>query len=315
LEKENWRMIQSASNILMVRPASFQFNHETAQSNEFQNNVEGLTKKEVLRTAQKEFDTMVAELSAERISVLVIDDTPLPEKPDAIFPNNWISMQQDGSITIFPMKNFNRQLEKRKDIIELIQSKYKVDKIRDLSAYEKDGIALEGTGSIVFDHLNKVAYACLSPRTELSLFQNYCSEIDYEPISFHSYDMNDHLIYHTNVVMCVGTGYVVIGLDTVKDKDEQKMLEAKFQASNLEVVYLSNEQLLKNFAGNMLQVENRDGELFLVMSRRAFNSLSESQKIQIEKYASLLPVSIDLIETIGGGSARCMMAEIFLENK
>jgi hypothetical protein len=308
-------MKQSTSNILMIRPASFQFNHETAQSNEFQTNVEDLTKEEVLRIAQMEFDLMVTELTAEKINVHVVDDTPKPEKPDAIFPNNWISMSQDGTICIFPMKNYNRQLEKRKDIIELIQSKYHVGKIIDLSEYEQKDIALEGTGSIVFDHTNKVAYACLSPRTELSLFNDYCQQIGYEAVSFNSFDSNNTLIYHTNVVMCVGSGYVVIGMDTVTDETERALLEAKFKASNLEIVYLTNEQLLESFAGNMLQVENKDGELFLVMSRRAFSSLTESQKMQIEKYAALLPVSIDLIETIGGGSARCMMAEIFLEKK
>lgn len=308
-------MKQSTSNILMIRPASFQFNYETAQSNEFQTNVENLTKEEVLRIAQWEFDLMVTELTAEKINVHVVDDTPKPEKPDAIFPNNWISMSQDGTICIFPMKNYNRQLEKRKDIIELIQSKYKVGNILDLSEYEQKDIALEGTGSIVFDHTNKVAYACLSPRTDLDFFNDYCQQIGYEAISFNSFDSNNTLIYHTNVVMCIGSGYVVIGMDTVTDETEKTMLETKFKSSNLEIVYLTNEQLLQSFAGNMLQVENKDGELFLVMSRRAFSSLTESQKMQIEKYAALLPVSIDLIETIGGGSARCMMAEIFLEKK
>jgi hypothetical protein len=308
-------MKQSTSNILMIRPASFQFNHETAQSNEFQTNVEDLTKEEVLCIAQKEFDTMVTELTAEKINVLVIDDTPQPEKPDAIFPNNWISMSQDGTMSIFPMKNHNRQLEKRKDIIETIHTKYIVAQTIDLSEYEQKDIALEGTGSIVFDHTNKVAYACLSPRTELDLFNDYCQQIGYEAVSFHSYDNNDTLIYHTNVVMCIGSGYVVIGMDTVTNNSERAMLEAKFKASNLEIVYFTNVQLLQSFAGNMLQVENKDGELFIVMSRRAFSSLTESQKMQMEKYVALLPVSIDLIETIGGGSARCMMAEIFLEKK
>lgn len=308
-------MKQSTSNILMIRPASFQFNYETAQSNEFQTNIEDLGKEEILRTAQQEFDKMVTELTAEKINVHVIEDTPQPEKPDAIFPNNWISMSQDGTITIFPMKNYNRQLEKRQDIIDTIQAKYHVTRVLDLSEIEQKDIALEGTGSIVFDHTNRVAYACLSPRTELALYQDYCRQINYEAVSFHSFDNSGTLIYHTNVVMCIGSGYVVIGLDTVTNEAERAMLEAKFKSTNLEVVYLSNEQLLESFAGNMLQVENKDGELFLVMSRRAFRALTESQKMQIEKYAAILPVSIDLIETIGGGSARCMMAEIFLEKK
>lgn len=308
-------MRQSATNIMMVRPASFQFNHETAQSNEFQNNIEDLSREEILRIAQTEFDTMVTELTSHKINVLVVHDTISPEKPDAIFPNNWISMGQDGTMTIFPMKTKNRQLEKRKDIIELIRDKYQVQKEMDLSHYEVMNKALEGTGSIVYDHIHKIAYACLSPRTELDLFTDYCNQIGYEAVSFHSYDTQGTLVYHTNVVMCIGSGFVVIGIDTITDQEEREKLEAKFKASQLEIIYLTNEQLLKHFAGNMLQVENMAGELFLVMSQRAFRSLTEIQKIQIEKYAGILPVSIDVIEKIGGGSARCMMAEIFLDKK
>ena len=308
-------MRQSAANVMMVRPASFQFNHETAQSNEFQNNIEDLSREEILRIAQTEFDTMVTELTRQKINVLIIHDTVSPEKPDAIFPNNWISMGQDGTMTIFPMKTKNRQLEKRKDIIELIRDKYQVQKEIDLSYNEVMDKALEGTGSLVYDHIHKIAYGCLSPRTELDLFTDYCTKIGYEDVSFHSFDTQETRIYHTNVVMCIGSGYVVIGMDTITDHTEREKLEAKFKATKLEIIYLTNEQLLQHFAGNMLQVENMDGELFLVMSQRAFRSLTEIQKIQIEKYAAILPVSIDLIEKIGGGSARCMMAEIFLDKK
>lgn len=308
-------MRQSASQIMMVRPASFQFNSQTAQSNEFQVNLDGLSKEEILSKARAEFDMMVSELTAHKISVQVIDDTAIPEKPDAIFPNNWISMSQDGVLTIFPMKNENRQLEKRQDIIELIESKYKIQSKIDLSHFEKEDRALEGTGSIVYDHISRNAFACLSPRTDLDILNEYCRQIDYTPIVFHSQDTNGKLIYHTNVVMCVGTGYVVIGLDTVMDEAERTNLESVFKSLNLEIVYLSNTQLLENFAGNMLQVENQDGELFLIMSRKAFKSLSENQKIQLEKFVKVLPVSIDIIEIIGGGSARCMMAEIFLQKK
>jgi hypothetical protein len=308
-------MRQSATNVMMVRPASFQFNHETAQSNEFQNNIEDLSREETLRIAQTEFDTMVTELTSHKINVLVVHDTISPEKPDAIFPNNWISMGQDGTMTIFPMKTKNRQLEKRKDIIEFIRDKYQVQKEMDLSHYEVMNKALEGTGSIVYDHIHKIAYGCLSPRTELDLFTDYCTQIGYEAVSFHSFDTQGTLIYHTNVVMCIGSGFVVIGMDTIIDQEEREKLEAKFKASQLEIIYLTNEQILQHFAGNMLQVENMAGELFLVMSQRAFQSLTEIQKIQIEKYAAILPVSIDLIEKIGGGSARCMMAEIFLDKK
>lgn len=308
-------MRQSASQILMVRPASFQFNIQTAQSNEFQVNLVGLSKSEILKKARSEFDTMVLELIAHKISVQVVEDTEVPVKPDAIFPNNWISMSQDGVLTIFPMKNENRQLEKRKDIIDMVESKFEIKKKIDLSQFEDNDRALEGTGSIVYDHLTRIAYACLSPRTDAAILEEYCHQIDYTPFVFHSQDTNGKLIYHTNVVMCVGSGYVVIGLDTIHDKNEKSNLEAKFRESNLEIVSLTNVQLLENFAGNMLQVENQDGELYLVMSRKAFSCLTEYQKSQIEKHTKILPVSIDIIETIGGGSARCMMAEIFLQKK
>lgn len=308
-------MRQSASMILMVRPASFQFNTETAQSNEFQHQVEGISNAQVLNIAQREFDTMVAELTAHKVEVKVIEDTPIPVKPDAIFPNNWIRMDAQGRMTIFPMKNHNRQLEKRKEIIEDIEKNFIVNDILDLSHYELEDRALEGTGSIVFDHNSKIAYACISPRTDIKILNDYCEKIGYTPQVFHAYDANQKLIYHTNVVMCVGSGYVVIGMDTVINQEEKEKLLAQFSISNLEVISLLNEQLLQNFAGNMLQVKNQEGDSILVMSKRAFNSLLPNQIEQIEKYSSILPVSIDLIETIGGGSARCMMAEIFLEKK
>lgn len=308
-------MRQSASSIFMVRPASFQFNVQTAQSNEFQQNLEGLSSVDILAKAREEFDTMVSELTLHKIQVNVIEDTREPIKPDAIFPNNWISMSQDGILTIFPMKNHNRQLEKRKDIIERIESEFTIKSKIDLSNFETEDRALEGTGSIVYDHISRIAYACLSPRTDKEILETYCQQTNYKPVVFHSQDSNGKLIYHTNVVMCVGSGYVVIGLDSVFDLEEKEMLQSQFKACSLELISLTNEQMLQNFAGNMLQVENQDGELYLVMSRKAFSCLNESQKSQIEKYAQILPVSIDIIETIGGGSARCMMAENFLVSK
>lgn len=308
-------MKQSASHILMVRPAAFQYNAETALSNEFQQKIEGYSPEQILEKARLEFDTMVAELTAVKIDVEVVEDTPTPIKPDAIFPNNWFSVGPNGLLTIFPMKNKNRQLEKRRDIIENIKQKYNVENELDLSEYEQKDRALEGTGSIVYDHINKTAYACLSPRTDVELFKSYCNKIGYTPVIFNSYDAKGKLIYHTNVVMCVGSGYVVVGLDTVKDVEERQSLLDAFYRSNLEIVELTDDQIFKHFAGNMLQVESRDGDLYLVMSQRAFRSLLSEQIAQIEKYAKLLPVSIDIIETIGGGSARCMMAEIFPNKK
>lgn len=308
-------MVSSAKAVFMVRPAAFQFNEETALSNDFQKNIVGLTREDVLKKAQLEFDTMVSELRAKEIEVVVFEDSLHPAKPDAIFPNNWISLSQDGVLTIFPMKTENRRLERRDDIINTFRSNYEISQEIDLTNFEHQNLALEGTGSIVFDHANRVAYACLSPRTDRSIFEDYCKTISYTPIVFHSYDRNKKLIYHTNVVMCVGSGYVVIGLDTVTDLNERVLLENKFKECNLEIVNLDKDQLLESFAGNMLEVQNKEGKRYLVMSQRAYRSLKEFQIEKLTNYIEILPVSIDIIETIGGGSARCMMAEIYLKKK
>lgn len=306
-------MKQLSSCVLMVSPSSFQFNAETAASNDFQNNIESLSAHEIQKKAKEEHQTMVNELKEKGIDVIVIEDTPSPAKPDAIFPNNWLMMHQDGRIIIFPMKNANRQLEKRSDIVELLQKKYSVKSVLDLSHYEAEDKALEGTGSIVFDHKAKIAYACISPRTEKDVLDDLCKQIGYRAHTFNAYSEKDTLIYHTNVVMCVGEGFVVIGLNTIKDKDERAAIIKQFEDSNLDIIDLNDEQLNHHFAGNMLQVKNKENIPFLVMSKRAFHSLNASQITQIEKHTQILPVSIDLIEQIGGGSARCMMAENFLE--
>lgn len=297
----------------MVSPSSFQFNAETAASNDFQNNIESLSAHEIQKKAKEEHQTMVNELKEKGIDVIVIEDTPSPAKPDAIFPNNWLMMHQDGRIIIFPMKNANRQLEKRSDIVELLQKNYSVKSVLDLSHYEAKDKALEGTGSIVFDHKAKIAYACISPRTEKDVLDDLCKQIGYRAHTFNAYSEKDTLIYHTNVVMCVGEGFVVIGLNTIKDKDERATIIKQFEDSNLDIIDLNDEQLNHHFAGNMLQVKNKENIPFLVMSKRAFHSLNASQITQIEKHTQILPVSIDLVEQIGGGSARCMMAENFLE--
>jgi hypothetical protein len=306
-------MKQLSSCVLMVSPSSFQFNAETAASNDFQNNIDSLSALEIQKKAKEEHQTMVNELKEKGIDVIVIEDTPSPAKPDAIFPNNWLMMHQDGRIIIFPMKNTNRQLEKRSDIVELLHKNYSVKSVLDLSHYEAEDKALEGTGSIVFDHKAKIAYACISPRTEKDVLDDLCKQIGYKAHTFNAYSEKDTLIYHTNVVMCVGDGFVVIGLNTIKDKDERTAIMKQFEDSNLEIIDLNDEQLNHHFAGNMLQVKNKENIPFLVMSKRAFQSLNASQIAQIEKYTQILPVSIDLVEQIGGGSARCMMAENFLE--
>lgn len=299
----------------MVRPANFQYNIETAASNDYQKNITTVTQDEINRLAQQEHDDFVFTLKQYGINVEVVQDTPDPIKPDAIFPNNWISMHEDGRIFLYPMKNTNRSFERRMDIVELIQQKYQVKEVIDLSNYESQDIALEGTGSMVFDHNAKVAYACISPRTDRTLFEKYCDMIGYTPVVFYAYDHNQKLIYHTNVVMCVGEGFVVIGMCSVTDEGERKMLLDKFAATGLTVIDLTSDQLNANFAGNMLQLKNKDGEKFLVMSERAYKSLTPPQVQTLEQFTKILPVPIYMIEDIGGGSARCMMAEIFCAPK
>lgn len=306
--------IQTTNTILMVRPARFQFNFQTAVNNAFQKQLDTLSPAEIEQQAIAEFDGFVSQLRQNGVNVIVIDDTPEPAKPDAIFPNNWVSFHADGNVFLYPMNTPNRRLERRADIIEKIQTEFQIHNVTDLSPEELNGKILEGTGSIVFDHTHAIAYACLSPRTELSLFIHYCEIIGYQPVYFTSVDEKGGLVYHTNVVMCMGEGFVVICLDSVKDAAEREMLVEKFAKTNTEIVAISLEQM-NQFAGNMLQVRNDNGDALLVMSQTAYDALTPSQLAVIQKHAQSLPVSIPTIETIGGGSARCMMAEIFCPKK
>jgi hypothetical protein len=305
---------QYTSNLLMVRPASFQFNVETAVSNAFQKSLDGLTVEEIKQKAIKEFDAYVEKLRTNKIHVTVIQDTLEPAKPDAIFPNNWISMHENGSVFLFPMNTENRRLEVRPEIIDTLKASFIIHDIQDLRTSIQENKFLEGTGSIIFDHLNKMAYACLSPRTDKDIFLQYCKMIGYEPIYFTSADAQDNLVYHTNVMLTIGDTFVVICLESIKDKTEQKFVQTKLEQTGHEIINITFAQM-NAFAGNMLQVQNTEGKTFLVMSETAFHSLTAEQIAQIENHTSILAVSIPTIETIGGGSARCMLAEIYLEEK
>lgn len=305
---------QYTSNLMMVRPASFQFNYETAVSNAFQKSLDGLTEDEIKQKAIEEFDAYVTKLRANNINVIVIQDTKTPAKPDAIFPNNWISMHENGNVFLFPMNTENRRLEVRPEIIDELRTSFTINNVNDLTAAVNNNIFLEGTGSIIFDHLHKIAYACLSPRTDKNLFIDYCKTIGYEAVHFTSADENDNLVYHTNVMLTIGDAFAVICLESIKDKNEQTYVKEKLANTGHEIIDITFEQM-NAFAGNMLQVQNRDGKTFLVMSETSFNSLTDEQIAQIENHTSILHVSIPTIETIGGGSARCMLAEIYLEEK
>lgn len=305
--------MQTSDTILMVRPACFQFNLQTAESNAFQKHLEGVSAAEIQEKAQAEFDAFVAKLREKGVTVIVIDDTAEPVKPDAVFPNNWISFHENGVAYLYPMFTPNRRLERRKEVIDEVRKNFYVREVRDISGYEEEDKILEGTGSIVFDHQFKIAYACTSPRTDKKLFEKYCQQIGYKPISFLSLDENEQEIYHTNVVMCVGEGFSVICLNSIISGYDRRHVMRMLQ-KNGDIVAITHEQMAQ-FAGNMLQVQNAEGKKYLVMSQTAYNALTNSQIEQLSKHTEILPVSIPTIETLGGGSARCMMAEVFCEKK
>lgn len=305
--------MQTSKNILLVRPASFGFNVETASSNAFQTELKDGPEnlKEVIL---QEFDAFTAKLKSKGVNVYIIEDTKIPEKPDAIFPNNWISFHADGTLVLYPMFAPNRRLERREDIIDFVKEKFEIKKIIDLSKYENENRFLEGTGSIIFDHTNKIAYACLSPRTEKALFIDLCRQINYKPVYFYSHDAKGQEIYHTNVMMCIGERYVVVCLESITDAKERKLVINSFTRTGHQIIDITFDQV-KNYGGNMLEVKTNDDKSLLVMSQSAFDSLTPTQKSELGKYSELLPLPIKTIETIGGGSARCMIAEIFSKPK
>ncbi|MCC6551243.1 MAG: amidinotransferase [Ignavibacteriaceae bacterium] len=297
----------------MIRPASFGFNSETAGSNAFQKNNPELSENSG-KLARAEFDNAVEILQKAGIEVHVFEDTQLPHKPDAVFPNNWISLHDDGIVILYPMLSEKRRMERRGDIVKELIKGYKVSQVHDLSASESEGKFLEGTGSIVFDHLHKFAYAALSPRTHLDLFLNLCSIIGYKPVAFHAADKNGSEIYHTNVLMCIGSRFAVICDEAVTDERERENVLKILRETEHVVISISFDQM-NTFAGNMILLRTKSGDDILVMSESALSSLSKEQFNELSKFARLLPLSIPTIETLGGGSARCMIAENFLPEK
>lgn len=304
---------QTTSHILMVRPAHFGFNEETADSNAFQTRDERLTPSEIRQRARGEFDQFVERLRQAGIHVLVAEDSEQPIKPDAVFPNNWVTFHQEGFLITYPMYAPTRRLERREEVVQVVlQAGFPLKKRLHLENNEAVGRYLEGTGSMIFDHLHCVAYACLSPRTDEHLFREVCTVLQYEPVVFHAVDARGQEIYHTNVLMALGETFVVICLDTVRDARERALLEEKFRATGKEILTITLEQM-QAFAGNMLQVRNGAGQTFLVMSEQAFRSLTAEQVQALEKHTQLLHSPLYTIETYGGGSARCMMAEVFMD--
>lgn len=303
---------QTTRHILMVRPANFGFNIETAANNAFQQNDQSLSTDEIREAAIREFDAFVKKLRAAGVDVLVARDTAKPIRPDAVFPNNWVTFHQEGIVITYPMYSPARRKERRRQVVEQILKKgFHAGRRVNFEFHEKLNLFLEGTGSIIFDHQNRLAYACLSPRTDARLLSDLCEIIDYQAVVFHSVDANGQDIYHTNVMMALGETFVVICIDSVRDAAERQMLEKKFAATGKEIINISHEQM-NQFAGNMLQVRGKDEQPILVMSETAFRSLGFEQVKKLEQHTQILHSDIHTIETYGGGSARCMMAEVFL---
>ena len=297
--------------ILMVRPYQFYFNQQTAANNFFQSNINIENANEL---AIAEFDAMVEKLRTHQIKVNVVQDTKDPSTPDSIFPNNWVSTHEGGTLCLYPMFAENRRAERKSTVLDFLQSNYKIENTLDLTDLEKEGIFLEGTGSMVLDHQNKLAYGCLSERLDKNAFYEWCDKMQFKAIAFKAVDDKAQPIYHTNVMMCMGDQFVVICLESIPNEQEKQIVLESFKKSNKEVIEISQDQL-NHFAGNMLQVFDTNEKPHLIMSEQAHTSLDPAQVKSLEKYNPLLPISIPTIEALGGGSTRCMMAEIYLINK
>ncbi|WP_423149275.1 citrulline utilization hydrolase CtlX [Rubrolithibacter danxiaensis] len=304
--------MQATSNILMIRPVQFDYNEQTALSNAFQNS--SAANAEVQKKALEEFDRFTEILQKNGVNVLVVEDTPAPHTPDSIFPNNWIATYNDGKVFLYPMQAENRRQERRTDIIDTLKTRFTVSSVTDLSYFESEEKFLEGTGSMVLDRDNKIAYACLSPRTDPEVLKKFCDLSSYKLISFNSTDKSGKAIYHTNVMMCIGNKFAVICLETILDEAEKANIISSLKNTGKEIIEITEEQM-NSFAGNMLELKNTHGESLLIMSEQALNSLRDDQISILKKHAKIISSSLNTIETNGGGSARCMIAEIHLPEK
>jgi hypothetical protein len=302
----------------MVRPAAFGFNEETAVNNYFQTapgiSHEAPIANGVQKKALAEFDNMVQSLRSHDITVLIVEDTKEPAKPDAIFPNNWLSTSPDGLVSVFPMYAPNRRTEKREEILKQLAKEFVIRDVQDWSEYEAAGKYLEGTGSMILDYENKMIYACMSERTSLSVLEKYATTNGYQAIVFLATDKNGMPVYHTNVVMTLGEGFCVLCEDAIEEEWELIAVRQLLESTHHNIIAITREQM-HHFAGNMLQVKNSKGEKYLILSQTAYDSLRKEQRQMLEAYSLLLPVAVPTIEEVEGGSVRCMMAEIFLEKK
>ncbi|WP_127846475.1 citrulline utilization hydrolase CtlX [Psychroflexus aestuariivivens] len=306
-------MKQITDTVLMIRPVNFRMNEETAVNNYFQKSTEELHASVNVK-AQKEFDRFVEKLENVGVQVITVEDVKVQDTPDSIFPNNWVSFHENGNVGLYPMFARNRRKERREDILATIESKgFVIKNIVDYTSAETENIFLEGTGSLILDRPNQKAYCALSPRADEDLVIEFCEDFEFTPIIFNAYQSfeNKRLpIYHTNVMMCVAEDFAVICLDTIDDKKEKKLVSESLKSDGKELIDISESQMNK-FAGNMLQVQGKDDK-YLVMSQAAYDALGTHQISKIEKYCKILSIDLQTIETHGGGSARCMLAEIFL---
>lgn len=311
-------MKQTTNSILMIRPVAFRMNEQTAVNNYYQKVVDGLLPATVNAKAQQEFDAFVEKLTAVGVDVTVVDDTLNPDTPDSVFPNNWISFHENGDVALYPMFAENRRHERREDILDVLEDKgFVIHNIIDYTSAEEDGFYLEGTGSLVLDRVNSKAYCALSPRADEELFIEFCEDFDYAPVIFEAFqtvDSERKLIYHTNVMMCLGDTFAVICSDCIDDKKERKMVLDNLKENGKEIILITEAQM-NTFAGNMLEIRGAKDKRYLVMSAAAHQSLTSKQIEQLQRHAEILSSSLDTIEACGGGSARCMMAEIFLPRK
>ncbi|HLK98874.1 MAG TPA: arginine deiminase-related protein [Hymenobacter sp.] len=299
----------------MIRPVRFGFNEQTAGSNAFQNVKLAAQAKEVAQDdALREFDEMVHQLQALGVDVTVYDDSPNPYTPDSIFPNNWVSFHASGTVVLYPMQAENRRPERRPDIINDLAERFHVAKIVDLTHYEQEGKFLEGTGSMVLDRMHKVAFACLSPRTHPDVLAEFSRRTGYRTVTFHAADAAGTAVYHTNVVMCIAETFAIVCLASITDPDQRLMVRQELEGLNKRIIDISLDQMAC-FAGNMLQVLTQKGQKLLLMSTRAFESLTPKQIDLLDDYVTLFHFDLSTIEGHGGGSARCMMAEVHLPLK
>lgn len=299
----------------MIRPVAFRMNEQTAVNNYYQKVLDGLDPDTVNERAREEFDAFVKKLREAGVDVVVIEDTKVPDTPDSIFPNNWISFHENKDVVLYPMFAVNRRQERREDILDVLEEKgFLIDNVVDYTEAEDEGYFLEGTGSILLDRANGKAYCALSPRADEELFIEFCEDFELTPVIFEAYQTVDDerkLIYHTNVMMCIGETFAVVCADCIDDKQERKAVLDSLKSDGKEIILITEEQV-NSFAGNMLEVQGIGGQRYVVMSKAAHKSLTPAQVAQLEKHAKIISSSLDTIEACGGGSARCMMAEIFL---